>query len=60
MDYQIAAPGEHRLNFVERYIQTNKNHLISIFHGWYQEYPSNQWNRLFNQTVITLNVVRSS
>ena len=30
LDYQLAAPGDHRLNFTERHgIQNFKNHLVS-------------------------------
>jgi hypothetical protein len=60
MDYQIAAPGDHRLNFAERAIQTFKNHFVSILHGCDPEFPANQWDRLIKQTVMTLNMVRPS
>ena len=49
MDYQIAAPGDHRLNFAERAIQTFKNHFVSVLHGCDPEFPANQWDRLINQ-----------
>ena len=32
MDYQIAAPEDHRLKFEERSIQMFKNHFVSILH----------------------------
>ena len=57
MDYQIAAPGYHRLNFSERAIQTFKNNFVSILHGCNPEYPANQWDILIKQTLITLNMV---
>ena len=34
IDYQIAAPGDHRLNFLERAIQKFKNNFVSILH-WF-------------------------
>ncbi len=60
MDYQIAAPGDHRLNFAERAIQTFKNHFVSVLHGCDPAFPANQWDRLIKQTVMTLNMVRPS
>jgi hypothetical protein len=60
MDYQIAAPGDHRLNFAERAIQTFKNHFVSVLHGCDPQFPANQWDRLLPQTVMTLNMVRPS
>ena len=60
MDYQIAAPGDHRLNFAERAIQTFKNHFVSALHGCDPKFPANQWDRLVPQAVMTLNMVRPS
>ena len=42
-NYQIEAPGYHRLKFAEMCLQTFKNHFVSILHGCDPEYPSNQW-----------------
>jgi hypothetical protein len=42
MNYQIAAPCDHRLNFAERAIQTFKNHFVSTLHGCDPAFPSNQ------------------
>jgi hypothetical protein len=58
--YQIAAPGDHRLNFAERAIQNFKNHFVSVLHGCDPQFPVNQWDRLLPQTVMTLNMVRPS
>ena len=60
MDFQIAAPGDHRLNFAERAIQTFKNHFVSVLHGCDPQFPANQWDRLVPQAVMTLNMVRPS
>jgi hypothetical protein len=46
IDYQIASPGDHRLNHAERAIQTFKNHFISILYGTDSTFPANQWCRL--------------
>ena len=56
MDYQIAAPGDHRLKFSERSIQMFKNNFVSIIHGCDRQYLSNQWDSLIQQAVIILMV----
>jgi hypothetical protein len=56
MDYQIAAPGNHRLNHAERAIQTFKNHFIAVLYGADSNFPAKQWDRLIKQAVITLNM----
>ena len=33
LDYQLASPHDHRLNPVERAVQTGNNHVISDLHG---------------------------
>jgi len=33
MEYQLASPGDHRINYAERAIQTYKNHFISTLQG---------------------------
>jgi hypothetical protein len=43
INYQIASPGDHRLNQAERAIQTFKNHFISILYGTDSSFPANQW-----------------
>ena len=60
MDYQISAPGDHRINFSERSIQTLNNHFVSILHVCDTEYPYNQWDIMIKQTVIILNMVQTS
>ena len=60
LTYQIASSGDHRLLPVERVIQTFKNRFISILYGADRTFPINQWDRLFPQTVMTLNMVRRS
>ena len=60
MDYQIASPGDHRLNHAERAIQTFKNHFISVLYGADSSFPAKQWDRLLKQAVMTLNMCRPS
>ena len=60
MDYEIAAPGDHRLLWAERSIQTVKNHIISILHGADPNFPADQWDRLLQQAIMTLNMARRS
>jgi hypothetical protein len=42
LKYQIASPGDHRLNHAERAIQTFKNHFIAIMYGTYSSFPAKQ------------------
>jgi hypothetical protein len=60
LDYQIASPGDHRLNHAERAIQTFKNHFIAILFGTDSNFPAKQWDRLIKQAVMTLNMCRAS
>jgi hypothetical protein len=60
IDYQVASPGDHRLNHAERAIQTFKNHFISNLYGTDSTFPANQWCRLIRQAVMTLNMCRAS
>jgi hypothetical protein len=61
LDYQLAAPGDHRLNFTERHgIQKFKNHLISMMSGTDPSFPRNCWDLLLHQAEITVNLARPS
>lgn len=60
MDYKIAAPGNHRLLWAERSIQTVKAHLFSILHGADPNFPEDQWDQLLPQAIMTLNMTRLS
>jgi hypothetical protein len=46
LKYQIASPGDHRLNHAERAIQTFKNHFIAILYGTDSGFPAKQWDQL--------------
>jgi hypothetical protein len=58
--YQVASPGDHRLNHAERAIQTFKNHFIAILYGTDSDFPAKQWDRLIKQAVMALNMCRPS
>jgi hypothetical protein len=60
MDYQIASPGDHRLNHAEGAIQTFKNHFIAVLYGADSGFPAKQWDQLIKQAVMTLNMCRPS
>ena len=60
MKYQLVPPGDHQTNPAERAIQTFKNHFTSILYGTDDDFPANQWDRLIQIAVITLNMLRPS
>ena len=60
LKYQIAPSGNHRTLPAERSIQTFKNHFESILYGGNPGFPQNQWDRLIDVVVITLNMLRGS
>ena len=60
LQYQLVSPGNHRTNYAERAIQTFKAHLIAILSGTDPSFPSDCWDLLLEQTVITLNMLRQS
>jgi hypothetical protein len=60
LEYQLASPGDHRVNYAEGAIQTYKNHFLSTFHGTDPEFPANCWDLLMPQINITLNLLRKS
>ena len=60
LQYQLASPGDHRVNPAERSIQTWKNHFISTLSGTDDEYPDDCWDLLVPQTNITANLLRAA
>ena len=59
-DYQLVPPGSHRRNSAERAIRTYKNHFISGLSSANPSFPLNLWDRLVEQSYITLNLLRGS
>ena len=60
VDFQRVPPKEHRANASERAIRTFKNHFISILCSIDSKFPMNEWDRLLPQSILTLNLLRSS
>ena len=60
LEYQIASPGDHRLNHAERAIQTFKSKLISFREGADPNFPRNCWDLLIAQTILAMNLMRPS
>ncbi len=59
-DYQLVPPGLHRRNSAERAIRTYKNHFIAGLSSTDPNFPLNLWDRLVEQSYITLNLLRGS
>ena len=60
LEYQLAPPHDHRQNPAERAIRTFKNHFIAALYGADDDFPIDQWDRLIEQAVMTLNMLRPS
>jgi hypothetical protein len=58
--FQRVPPKEHRSNAAERAIRTLKNHFITILCTLDSSYPMSEWDLLLPQTILTLNLLRSS
>ena len=60
VDFQLAPPHMHRRNAAERAIRTYKNHFLSVLATADPDFPIAEWDRLLQQTEITLNLLRNS
>jgi hypothetical protein len=60
INYQLVPPGTHRRNATERAIRTFKNHFIAGLCSVDKDFPLHLWDRLVEQAVITLNLLRGS
>ena len=60
LQYQIASPGDHRLNHAERAMHTFKSKLICFREGTDPNFPQNCWDLLIAQTVLAMNLLRPS
>jgi hypothetical protein len=58
--FQRVPSKEYRANIAERAIRTFKNHFISILCSGDSNFPMNEWDRLIPQTILKLNLLRSS
>ena len=57
LKYQIAPPGNHRTFPAEGSIQKFKYHFESILFECNPGYPQNQWARLTDVAILTLNMM---
>lgn len=60
LNFQLVPPGVHRRNAAERAIRTFKDHFIAILCGTDANFPMHLWDKLLEQAIITLNLLRTS
>jgi len=60
VEFQLVPPGVHRANAAERAIRTFKNHFIAGLCSTDPDFPIHLWDRLLDQAVLTLNLLRGS
>ena len=58
--YQMVPPGMHRRNAAERAIRTFKNHFIAGLSSVDSNFPIHLWDKLLEQAILTLNLLRGS
>ena len=58
--WQFVEPSNHRVNAAERAIQTYKNHFISGLCTTDKDWPLQLWDKLTQQAVLTLNILRTA
>ena len=58
VDFQLVPPQNHRTNLAERAIQTYKSHFKAGLATCDPTFPLSEWDRLMEQSVITLNLLR--
>ena len=56
----LVEPNNHRVNAAERAIQTFKDHFVSVLAMTDSDFPLQFWDRLTQQVVTTLNLLRPS
>ena len=57
---QMVPPHCHRRNAAERAIRTFKNHLIAALCTTDDGFPLDLWDKILEQVVLTLNLMRAS
>ena len=60
LTYQLVPPSMHRRNAAEKAIRTYKNHFITGLTLLDPDFPMPEWDRLVEQSVITLNHLRNA
>jgi hypothetical protein len=58
--FQFVPPHVHRCNAAERAIRTFKNHFIARLCSTDKNFPHSLWDRIVEQAIITLNLLRTS
>jgi hypothetical protein len=58
--FQLVPPYSHRRNAAERAIRSFKDHPIAGMCSTDKAFPMHPWDRLLQQAVITLNMIRIS
>ena len=58
--FERTPPNIHRRNAAERAIRTYKNHFLAGLATCDPDFPLGEWDRLIPQSVITLNLLRTS
>jgi hypothetical protein len=59
-ELMLVEPNNHRVNAAERAIQTFKDHFVSALATTDSDFPLQLWDRLTQQVVTTLNLLRPS
>jgi hypothetical protein len=59
-ELMLVEPHNHRVNAVERAIQTFKDHFISALATTDSKFPLKLWDKLTSQVETTLNLMRAS
>ena len=59
-NYQLVPPHSHQRHLAERGIQTFKNHFKAGLTTVDPNFPISEWDRLIEQSIITLNLLRLS
>jgi hypothetical protein len=60
INYQLVPPYCHQRNTAERSIRSFKDHLIAGLCSTDKAFPMHMWDRLLPQTILTLNMLRTS
>jgi hypothetical protein len=58
--FQLVPPYSHRRNSAERAIRSFEDHLIAGLCSTDKSFPMHLWNRILPQSVIALNMLRTS
>jgi hypothetical protein len=60
IQFQRVPPKEHQVNAAELAIWTFKNHFVAVLCPLHSKFPLTEWDHLLLQTILTLNLLRSS